>query len=73
MEIIRGGNRYRKSTKALDVRLNNLRDAVYDGGITLKVLNSADNMADALTKALPKEQFLHLRKRMILEPKEPKE
>lgn len=46
---------------------------LYDGGITLKVLNSADNMADALTKALPKEQFLHLRKRMILEPKELKE
>lgn len=28
VEIIRGGNRYRKSTKALNVRLNNLRDAV---------------------------------------------
>lgn len=54
-----------KSTNVWDVRLNNLRDAVNDGRIKLKIL-STDNVADALTKALAKERFSHSFKRDLI-------
>lgn len=64
VDIVYGGNHYRKTTKTLDTKLNSLRDAIESGRIELKVLDSADNMADTLTKALGRDQFLRQREKM---------
>lgn len=51
---------YKKSTKWLDVKYHFVRHAWKENWIDIRVINSKDNPADALTKALPKTDFERL-------------
>ena len=53
---------YKKSTKWLDVKYHFVRHAWRENWIDIRVIDSKDNPADALTKALPKVDFERLRK-----------
>ncbi|KAJ5685886.1 hypothetical protein N7536_008505 [Penicillium majusculum] len=52
---------YKKSTKWLDVKYHFIRHAWKENWIDIRIINSKDNPADALTKALPKTDFERLR------------
>ena len=51
--------------KHFDLRYHFVHNAVHDGILTLHAVNSADNVADLLTKPLPEAAFLVLRKKLL--------
>ena len=57
-----------KRTKHIDVKYHYVRDAVESGMIELRYCRSSDMVADALTKALARDQFEGLRAQMGLIP-----
>ncbi|KOS45257.1 hypothetical protein ACN38_g3806 [Penicillium nordicum] len=52
---------YAKGTKWIDARYHFVRHAVRQGIVKFKVIPSAENVADALTKPLGKELFEKMR------------
>ena len=46
-------------TKHIDIRYHFVRDVISGGDIVIKKINTADNPADILTKALPATKFHH--------------
>jgi len=46
-------------TKHIDIRYHFVRDVISGGDIVIKKINTADNPADMLTKALPQTKFHH--------------
>ena len=57
-----------KRTKHIDIKYHYVRDAVESGMIELRYCRSSDIVADALTKALVRDQFEGLRAQMGLIP-----
>jgi hypothetical protein len=51
--------------KHIDLRCHFVHEAVKSGILTLRVVNSSDNVADLLTKPLPEPAFKVLRKRLM--------
>ncbi len=56
-----------KRTKHIDVRHHFVRDVVHNGIIELSYINTKEQVADILTKALPRDQFQLLRTKLGLE------
>lgn len=56
---------YAKGTKWIDARYHFVRHAVRQGIVKFKVIPSAENVADALTKPLGKELFEKMRNSMM--------
>lgn len=54
-----------KRSKHIEVRYHHVRHLVSDGTIKIKYCPTADQLADALTKALPKDTFNNLRARFM--------
>ena len=52
---------FHKRTKNIDVRYHFIREVYEDGHIDISYVASADQLADMLTKALPKVAFLRNR------------
>ena len=51
--------------KHIDLRYHFVHNAVQDGVLTLHAVNSANNVANLLTKPLPEAAFLVLRKQLL--------
>ena len=58
-------HKYRPRTKHLNVKLHHFRDYVVKGLISIHKIDTKDQLADYLTKALNKDTLLALRKRAI--------
>lgn len=58
--------REHKRMKHIDIKYNFIRDAVQLGKVKVKFLPSKKQIADIMTKALPKFQFIELRKKLGL-------
>jgi hypothetical protein len=56
---------YSKATKWIDARYHFVRHIVREGIISLKLIPSTDNIADALTKPLGRDLFEKIRARMM--------
>jgi hypothetical protein len=56
---------YSKATKWIDVRYHFVRHAVRQGVISMQLIPSTDNIADALTKPLGRELFEKMRQHMM--------
>jgi hypothetical protein len=54
-----------KRVKHLDLKTHFIRQAVDAGTVTLKHVPTNDQLADALTKALPRQRFELLRNKMM--------
>ena len=52
---------YHKRSKHIDIRFHFIRDVVNKREIEIKYVMSKNQLADLLTKPLPKQQFSHLR------------
>ena len=52
---------YHKRSKHIDIRFHFIRDVVSKREIEIKYVMSKNQLADLLTKPLPKQQFSHLR------------
>lgn len=46
-----------RRTKHIDIRYNFVRHCVYEGLIQLEYISTEDNLADVLTKPLPRVKF----------------
>ena len=58
-------------TKHIEVRHHFIRDHFQNGIIKLEYVNTAEQLADIFTKALPRESFLHIRMKLgIIDPSE---
>ena len=55
----------RPRTKHINVKYHHFREAVAKGRITLQHVASKDQLGDALTKNLPRDLFLTLRKKYL--------
>jgi hypothetical protein len=56
---------HHKRTKHIDVRYHYVRDLVDDGVVQLEYIHTNEQLADVLTKALPREQLVSLRRRVM--------
>ena len=54
-----------KRVKHLDLKLHFVRQAQDENIVTLKYVPTKDQLADALTKALPKQRFQDLRNKIM--------
>ncbi|KAJ5915943.1 hypothetical protein N7454_010850 [Penicillium verhagenii] len=61
------GNAYKESNKWLQIRHHFVQDAFQKGLIKVEVIASEDNPADALTKALTVDKFVHCRELTVLQ------
>jgi hypothetical protein len=64
---IKVGNTYQLSEKIshMVVRLNYIHQQVRNGTVVLKYIDTNNNVADTLTKALPHDSFLHHTERLL--------
>lgn len=60
---------YHKRTKHIEVRYHFIRERFEEGMFELKYVPSNDQVADIMTKALPKDKHQHFRKLMGILPK----
>ena len=56
---------YPKRTKHIDIKHHFIRDNVRDGAISVEYIPSKNNLADLLTKALPKADFENLNQHIL--------
>lgn len=56
---------YHKKTKHIDVKFNFIREKVQQKLIDIQYVQSSDQLADILTKALPTVKFEHLRDEIL--------
>ena len=54
-----------KRTKHIDIRYHFIRDHVHKGHVSIEYVPTKDNLADLLTKALPKHSFTSLNDRIL--------
>lgn len=66
-------NAYKKSTKWLDVKYHFVKHACEEKWIDIRIIDSKDNLADALTKALPKVNFEKLGEHFVVKKPRVKE
>ncbi|CCD24436.1 uncharacterized protein NDAI_0D01220 [Naumovozyma dairenensis CBS 421] len=52
-------------TKHIKLRYHKIREAVDDGIVKIEYVNTLDQVADILTKALPQKQFNYLRDKLV--------
>ena len=55
-------HKYQPRTKHLNVKLHHFRSYVEDGSITIEKIDTKDQLADYLTKPLPEDMLVKLRK-----------
>ena len=53
-------------TKHIDVKFNFLRDLITKGVIEVKYISTNEQLADVMTKGLPKKTFEYLREKLNL-------
>ena len=58
-------HKYRPRTKHLNVKLHHFRDYVVKGFISIHKIDTKEQLADYLTKALNKDTLVYLRKKAI--------
>ncbi len=58
---------YRHRTKHIDIRHHFVREMVLNGSINIEFVNTEENVADALTKAIPKQKFVYCTEQMGLQ------
>jgi len=61
-----GSDVHHRKTKHIDIRFRFIRDVIENGSLIVKYIPTRDNVADLLTKALPKNRFVSLRELMGL-------
>jgi hypothetical protein len=61
-------NKFHQRTKHIAIRHHFIRDTVRDNEISIHYIPTTDNIADILTKALPRPQFEYLRNGLGLRP-----
>jgi len=52
-------------TKRISVRWRGIREWIHEGKLTLKYVQTSEQVADTLTKGLSKQKFQHLRNMLI--------
>jgi len=50
---------FHKQSKHIDVRMHMIRDCIELDAIMVEKVHTDDNIADGLTKALPRDKFMH--------------
>jgi transposase InsO family protein len=58
---------FHKRTKHIDVRYHYIREKYADGKFILEYVKSKDQLADIMTKPIPREQFQYLRARLQIQ------
>lgn len=53
---------FHQRTKHIDTKYHKTRDAQHAGELSITYIPTADQLADLLTKALPRDQFIRLRR-----------
>jgi hypothetical protein len=61
-------NKFHQRTKHISIRYHFIRNTVRDNEISIHYVPTTDNIADILTKALPRPQFEYLRNGLGLRP-----
>jgi hypothetical protein len=61
-------NKFHQRSKHISIRYHFIRDTVRDNEISIHYVPTADNIADILTKPLPRPQFEYLRNGLRLRP-----
>ena len=59
-------HRTRPRTKHLSLRLHHFRSHIINKSITVEHISTKEQIADIFTKPLPRPQFQHLRRKLML-------